>query len=211
MNALENWFCATSFWRRLTQNKLLPWIVSGSSLGDHVLEVGSGPGAATPELKRLVPRVTSIEYSHAFAVGLAIDPHAASSQVVQGDASTLPFADASFSAAVAILMLHHLRSPELQNRAFIEILRVVRPGGVFLAFEIQDGRLQRAIHRHSTFVPVAPASLPARLSAVGFARVNVDVRFGGFRVRAYKDSIADGGRENMRRLHDCSSAPLERP
>jgi SAM-dependent methyltransferase len=211
VNALENWFCATSFWRSLTQNKLLPWIVSGSSLGDHLLEVGSGPGAATPELKRLVPRVTSIEYSHAFAVGLAIDPHAASSQVVQGDASTLPFADASFSAAVAILMLHHLRSPELQNRAFIEILRVVRPGGVFLAFEIQDGRLQRAIHRHSTFVPVAPASLPARLSAVGFARVNVDVRFGGFRVRAYKDSIADEGRENMRRLHDCSSPPLERP
>jgi ubiquinone/menaquinone biosynthesis C-methylase UbiE len=204
VNALENWFCATSFWRRLTQNKLLPWIVSGSSLGDHVLEVGSGPGAATPELKRLVPRVTSIEYSHAFAVGLAIDPHAASSQVVQGDASTLPFADASFSAAVAILMLHHLQSPELQDRAFIEILRVLRPGGVFFAFEIQNGWLQRAIHRHSTFVPVAPASLPARLSALGFARVMVNSRFGGFRVRAHKDSIANEGRENMRRLHDCS-------
>jgi ubiquinone/menaquinone biosynthesis C-methylase UbiE len=204
VNALENWFCATSFWRSLTQNKLLPWIVSGSSLGDHLLEVGSGPGAATPELKRLVPRVTSIEYSHAFAVGLTIEPHAASSQVVQGDASTLPFVDASFSAAVAILMLHHLQSAELQDRAFIEILRVLRPGGVFFAFEIQDGWLQRAIHRHSTFVPVAPASLPARLSAVGFARVMVNSRPGGFRVRAHKDSIADEGHENMRRLHSCS-------
>ena len=188
MNALENWFCATGFWRIVTRHKLLPWMISESALGEHVLELGAGPGAGTAELRRLAPRVTSVEYSHAFATGLATrEPGAPTAAVVQGDASMLPFANSSFSAAVAILMLHHLQSSELQNRAFAEIRRVLKPGGVFLAFEIQDGWLQRGIHRHSTFVPVCPASMPALLSAAGFARVTVDIRFGGFRVRARRE------------------------
>ena len=188
MNALENWFCATRFWRIVTQHKLLPWMISESTLGEHVLELGAGPGAGTAELRRLAPRVTSIEYSHTFAAGLASrEQGSTAAAVVQGDASMLPFGDSSFSAAVAILMLHHVQSSELQNRAFAEIRRVLKPGGVFLAFEIQDGRLQRAIHRRSTFVPVCPASMPALLSAAGFARVTVDIRFGGFRVRARRE------------------------
>ena len=188
MNALENWFCATGFWRIVTQYKLLPWMISESALGEHVLELGAGPGAGTTELRRLAPRVTSIEYSHAFAAGLARRKQGARAPaVVQGDASVLPFANSSFSAAVAILMLHHLQSGELQKRAFAEIRRVLKPGGVFLAFEIQDGWLQRAIHRHSTFVPICPASIPALLSAAGFARVTVDIRFSGFRVRARRE------------------------
>jgi ubiquinone/menaquinone biosynthesis C-methylase UbiE len=188
VNALENWFCATGFWRIVTRHKLLPWMISESALGEHVLELGAGPGAGTAELRRLAQRVTSIEYSHAFATGLAArEQGPPTAAVVQGDASMLPFANSSFSAAVAILMLHHLQSSELQKRAFAEIRRVLKPGGVFLAFEIQDGWLQRAIHRHSTFVPVCPASMPALLSSAGFARVTVDIRFGGFRVRARRE------------------------
>ena len=183
MNRLENWFCSTSFWRRVTQRRLLPWILSGAELGDQLLEIGAGPGAATEELRRCVTRVTSLEYEHAFAVGIAARPHGG---VVRGDAAALPFADGSFSSAIAILVLHHLRSSELQDRAFSEIYRVLRPGGVFLAFEIPDGWLQHAIHRNSAFVPVAPASAPARLTAAGFSQVALDLRRGGFRLRAVR-------------------------
>jgi ubiquinone/menaquinone biosynthesis C-methylase UbiE len=190
VNALENWFCATPFWRLVTQHKLLPWVMSDSTLGDHVLEVGSGPGAGNAELRRLASRVTSIEYSYAFAAGLARQQRKSSgadrAAVVQGDASRLPFADQTFSAVVAILMLHHLQSAELQARALAEASRVLRPGGVLLAFEIQDGWFNRAIHRNSTFVPLRPASAPALLTAAGFSRVTVDIRFGGFRLRARK-------------------------
>jgi ubiquinone/menaquinone biosynthesis C-methylase UbiE len=186
MNRLENWFCSTSFWRRVTQRKLLPWILSGSELGEHVLEIGAGLGAATEELRRRAARVTSLEYDHAFAVGIAARQNGAHGSVVRGDASALPFADNSFSSAIAVLVLHHLRSSELQDRAFSEIYRVLRPGGVFFAFEIHDGWLQHAIHRNSTFVPVAPASVPARLTAAGFSQVTVDVRRGGFRLRAVR-------------------------
>jgi ubiquinone/menaquinone biosynthesis C-methylase UbiE len=106
--------------------------------------------------------------------------------VIQGDAATLPFSNGAFSSAIAILMLHHLRSNELQDRAFAEIWRVLRPGGVFLAFEIQDGWLHRAGHIRSTFVPVTPASAIARLTAAGFSDVTVDFRRGGFRIRALR-------------------------
>lgn len=189
MNRFENWFCASWFWRSVTRRQLLPWILSGSQLGEHVLELGAGPGAATRELSRLAGHVTSLEYGHAFAASLSArmrGANVANVQVLQGDAAQLPFPDATFSSTIAILVLHHLPSPELQDRAFAEICRVLRPGGVFFAFEIQDGWLHRFGHTRSTFVPVSPGSANSRLHAAGFSRVTVDLRRGGFRMRALR-------------------------
>src|SRR5882762_3260861 len=148
MNRYETWFCGTRLWRWVTRRQVLPWILRGSKLGEHL----NGSNAA----------------------------------VIQGDAATLPFADGTFSSAIAILMLHHLRSNALQDRAFAETWRVLRPGGVFLAFEIQDGWLHRVGHIKSTFVPVTPASVFARLTTAGFSKVTVDFRRGGFRIRALR-------------------------
>jgi ubiquinone/menaquinone biosynthesis C-methylase UbiE len=184
MNTLENWFCSSRAWRYITQQKLLPWLLADSQLGEHVLEVGAGPGAGTSELRRRAPRVTSLEYSHSFAVVLAQRNSNASAAIVQGDAAALPFAGSTFSAAVAVLVLHHLRSSELQDRAFVEIHRVLRPGGHLFAFEIQDGWLNRAIHTSSTFVPVRPEALNGRLTRAGFAEISVALRGGAFRFRA---------------------------
>ena len=186
MNSCETWFCGSPYWRWITRRKLLPWIVQGSELGDHILELGAGPGVATQELALRAPRVTSLEYDHPFAAKLAAQVNGSNTAVIRGDASTLPFADASFSSAIAILVLHHLQSGEMQDCAFAEILRVLRPGGVFLAFEIQDSWLHRVGHIRSTFVPVVPASLFARLMAAGFSKVTVDIRSGGFRVRTLR-------------------------
>jgi SAM-dependent methyltransferase len=186
MNRYETWFCGSWLWRCLTRRQLLPWILQGSELGEHVLELGAGPGAATEELGRLAARVTSLEYDHAFAAKLRARMKGSNTTVIQGDAATLPFSDGTFSSAIAILMLHHLRSGELQDRAVAEILRVLRPGGVFLAFEIQDGWLHRVGHIRSTFVPVTPASVFTRLTAAGFSKVTVDFRRGGFRIRALR-------------------------
>jgi ubiquinone/menaquinone biosynthesis C-methylase UbiE len=190
MNRFENWFCASSFWRNVTRKKLLPWILSGTELGEHVLEVGAGPGAATDELRKRAGRVTSLEYSHAFAAELARRNQSGNSAVLQGDASALPFPEKKFSAAIAVLVLHHLKSREAQERAFEEIFRVLCPGGVFLAFEIQDGWLQRLGHIRSTFVPVVPASAPERLAVAGFSSVSINCRRGAFRLRAVRPQNA---------------------
>jgi SAM-dependent methyltransferase len=186
VNALENWFCSTAYWRRVTQREVLPWMIRGASLGDHVLEIGAGPGAATRELRRLARRVTSLEYSHRFAANLAARERDGNGSVLQGDAAALPFVEKSFSSVIAMLMLHHLRSSDEQERAFREIFRVLRPGGLFLAVDIPDRWLHRAIHWHSTFVPLNPVTIPARLAAAGFSQVNVQYRPGGFGFQAVR-------------------------
>jgi SAM-dependent methyltransferase len=183
LNALENWFCSTKFWQRITRDHLLPWIVAGCSLGDHVLELGAGPGAGTEALRRLAPRVTSLEWSHAFAVDLAAKNRDA---VVQADAAALPFAERTFSSAVAVLMLHHLPTRAAQDNAFREAYRVLRPGGSFFAFEIEDNLLHRVIHIGSVFVPIDRADIADRLAAAGFSHVKLESRSGGFRFRAIR-------------------------
>jgi len=183
MNALENWYCSTSFWRWMTRERLLPWLLGRADLGDQVLEIGAGAGAATAELRNRASHVISLEYDHLFAAKLA-QKNGAGAGVVQGDAASLPFADRTFSSAIAVLVLHHLRSRELQDRAFAEIHRVLQAGGRFFAFEIPDGWLNRVIHTNSTFVPVQPDVLAARLTTAGFVDIVLDRRPGGFSVRA---------------------------
>ena len=182
MNSFENWFCASGLWRYVTDRKWLPWLLEGTELGEHVLEVGSGPGAATAELTRRTRSVTSLEYSHDFCVRLQAKVDAAS--VVQGDAAVLPFASQTFTSAIAVLVLHHLRASDAQDRAFAEIFRVLKAGGVFVAFEIQDGWFTRVTHFRSTFVPVSAAGLNSRLRAAGFSNISVNNRNGAIRIRA---------------------------
>jgi SAM-dependent methyltransferase len=183
MNALENWFCSSSFWRKITRDQVLPWAVGSADLGDHLLEIGAGGGAATLELKKRASRITSLEYDRAFATKLA-QTNGIAGYVVQGDAAALPFANETFASAIAILVLHHLRSCDMQDRAFAEVHRVLRPGGRFFAVDIQDSWLHRVVHIGSTFVPVHPETVRARLAAAGFAEVSLDFRSGAFRFYA---------------------------
>jgi ubiquinone/menaquinone biosynthesis C-methylase UbiE len=186
VNSFERWFCGSAIWRYVTRRQLLPWVLQGSNLGDHLLEVGAGAGPATLELAKRAPRMTSLEYDRVLAAKLVKRIRNSDVRVIQGDASALPFADGVFSSAVAILMLHHLRSQELQDRAFSEISRVLRPGGMFIAFDIPDGWIHRVSHVKSTFVPVDPATAAGRLTVAGFSNVRMDFREGAFRIRALR-------------------------
>jgi ubiquinone/menaquinone biosynthesis C-methylase UbiE len=184
MNSLENWFCATTFWRNITRQRLLPWILQGTEAGGDALELGAGPGAATSLLRERFSSVTSLDFSAPFAARLSQQSGPGAARVVQGDAAQLPFADETFHCVVAILMLHHLPSATLQAASLVEACRVLRPNGVFLAFEIHDGWLQRLIHLRSTFVPFAASGASVRLNAAGFSRASVDFCRGGFLMRA---------------------------
>lgn len=142
------------------------------------------------ELARRAPRVTSLEYDQATARKLSARanhaPGRTNVRVIQGDAAGLPFADRTFSSVIAILMLHHLKSAKLQDGAFSEVSRVLRPGGVFLAFDIPNAWIHRVFHVKSTFVPVDPATVSTRLTSAGLFPVTVDSRSGGFRIRAFR-------------------------
>src|SRR5271157_5085852 len=170
MNGIEHFLCSTSLWRYLTQRQVLPWVLSGVRLGDHILEIGAGYGPATSQLRKIVPRVTSLEYDANSARYLKAQHDGGPGGALRGDAAQLPFASQTFSSAIAILVLHHLRSR-----------------GIFLAFEINDSWVHRVGHFRSTFNPVSAGSAFARLTRAGFSRISVDFRRGAFRIGALRE------------------------
>ena len=98
----------------------------GVRAGQRVLDVGCGPGALTAELvHRLGPdAVTAIDPSPPFVEATAARfPRV---DVRTGGAEDLPFADASFDAALAQLVVHFMADPVQGLR---EMGRVTRPGG----------------------------------------------------------------------------------
>ena len=141
-------------------------------LSDNVLEIGAGAGAATTELRRRAGCVTSLEYSDKLAARAARQN--GGGRTVRGDAACLPFAAKCFSSVLAVLMLHHLPSREAQDLALREAARVLRPGGLFVVFEIEDRWLQRLTHFRSTYTPLRCDTVAARLAAAGFASSHID-------------------------------------
>jgi ubiquinone/menaquinone biosynthesis C-methylase UbiE len=190
MNAAEHWICSSSLWRYFTQRQLLPRILADVPLGDHLLEIGAGYGPATSFLKAQVSRVTSLEYDHNATLKLKLQSPNGDSAAVRGDASQLPFPGQTFSSSLAIFVLHHLKSLEAQERMFSEVFRILRPGGVFVALEINDTWINRFGHIRSTFTPVPPASIFPRLAAAGFSQTAVDFRPGIFRINAFRPAEA---------------------
>lgn len=186
MNSFEKWFCGSRFWQKIAQQKLLPWILQTGDLGEHLLEVGAGPGAMTNALSAYAKRITSLEYDDDLVARWIARHNEKGAGMIRGDAAALPFREGTFSAVVAVLVLHHLKSRDRQNDAFAEFFRVLRPDGVFLAFEIQDGWMHRIGHIKSTFVPIQPADAKALLLASGFSNVELDCQHGGYRVRAVR-------------------------
>ena len=94
-------------------------------------------------------------------------------EVVLGDASAVTFPDARFTGAVCFSMLHHVPSPELQDRVFAETARVLRRGAPFVAVDSVESDGLRDFHEGDTYQPIDPASLPERFEAAGFADVEV--------------------------------------
>ena len=98
--------------------------------GQRVLDVGSGPGALTTELVRLVgaEHVTAVDPSEPF-VAAARERHPGVT-VERAGAEQLPFPADSFDAALAQLVVHFMTDPVAGLR---EMARVTRADGVVAA------------------------------------------------------------------------------
>lgn len=169
----------------------MPWALRDVELGDTLLEVGPGPGLTTDLLRRKTARLTSIEIDERLADRLRQRLDGSNVTVVHGDATAMPFQDASFSGAVSMTMLHHVPSAELQDRLFAEVLRVLEPGAFFAGFDSTSSLRFRLAHVFDTMVLVDPATLPARLERIGFTDVQVREGTGAFRFRARKPATSD--------------------
>jgi ubiquinone/menaquinone biosynthesis C-methylase UbiE len=141
-----------------------PWMHSAFRFerftGRQVLEVGVGLGTDHLQFGRAGAAMTGIDLTPRCVklTGRRVEQEGLASSLHVMDAEQLTFEDASFDVVYSFGVLHHTAVPE---RAFREIRRVLRPGGVFIgglynrrsAFValMQYQRLVTPIYRHMSF------------------------------------------------------------
>ena len=185
MNRMHNLLCSSGWWARVAEQELVPWGVKGVDLGDDVLEIGPGFGATTRVLARRLDRLSVVELDPGYCERLRNELPNGTVTVTQGDATALPYPDARFSAVLCFTMLHHIPDLALQNRAFAEVGRVLRPGGTFAGTDsIGTGALFKLIHLGDTLLPIDPDELPERLERAGLQAQEVRRVQNSFRFRA---------------------------
>ena len=172
MNLIHRWYCNSRGWARALQDGMMPAVLRGLDLGGDVLELGPGPGLSTDWLRARVPHVTSIEIDPRLAASLRRRLDGTNVMVVEGDASAMPFPDASFSAAVCFTMLHHVPAAR-QDALLAETARVLRPGAPFAGADSTPSLLWNVYHLFDDRNPVDPNTFGDRLARAGFAQIIV--------------------------------------
>ena len=175
MNEMHLQFLASPEWAKMLETDLLPWVLDVADLGDDVLEVGPGPGLTTDLLRHRTPKLTAVELDAELAAALATRLAGTNVEVIHADATESGLASNRFSAATCFSMLHHVPSSEVQDRLFAEVYRMLRASGAFIATDSVDSEPIRQFHVDDVFVPVDPDTVGARLEAVGFTNVGVEL------------------------------------
>jgi ubiquinone/menaquinone biosynthesis C-methylase UbiE len=98
---------------------------------ERVLDAGTGAGALALALAPHVAEVVGVDVEPAL-LARARERAPANATFVEGDATALPFATASFDLAATLRTLHHVHRPEL---VVAELARVTRPGGAVLVVD----------------------------------------------------------------------------
>jgi ubiquinone/menaquinone biosynthesis C-methylase UbiE len=173
MNENHAQTCPSPEWAAYIQNEILPSLVQHADLGDDLLEIGPGPGAATEWLRHRVKRLTALEIEEAAAAKLAEKYAGSNVEVVVGDATKLNYPDGSFDSVGSFTMLHHVPTPALQNKILAEALRVLRPGGVLIASDSLASDGLHHFHEGDTYNPIDPGTVVSRLQTIGFGALMV--------------------------------------
>jgi len=185
MNYIHRVLCSSAKWKSVVQQYALPWTLEKLDLGDDVVEIGPGYGAATEVLQKRARNLVCLESDHNLANRLARCFNDGVTVRCE-DATDMTLPSESSQSVVCFNMLHHIDSPELQDRLFREVARVLKPGGVFAGTDSLKSRFMKLIHLFDTLVLVDPETLKERLSMAGFENVQVDVNPYAFRFRAWK-------------------------
>lgn len=123
---------------------------------------------------------------------------------VVADGRSLPFRDGSFDIVVANLLLHHIEPVEAVLK---EVVRVLRPGGRFCAFEpapVVGGLVHEQTSENEA--PISPKRILDALATTGFENARAEYYWSrmetgilgpfspAYRVQALKPGQAEGSR-----------------
>jgi arsenite methyltransferase len=148
--------------------------------GEHVLDVGVGPGLLALEAARAVGptgRVCGIDVSPSMLAIARRRTGEAGVELAQGGATAIPYSDASFDVAVSTQVLEYVADVPA---ALAELHRVVRPGGRVLLLDTDwdsvvwrsddDARTARVLTTWDQHLvdPHLPRRLAGELRAAGF-------------------------------------------
>ena len=138
---------------------------------EALLDVGTGPGDFPGRLREAghLGRVVGVDFS-AGMVERATE-HCPDVEFQRGDATALPFADASFDVVTARHMLYHV--PDVAA-ALAEFKRVLKPGGRFLAVTNASGymsELWAVVEKVGQREPAVGALLDSKAGSAVFSEV----------------------------------------
>lgn len=150
----------------------------GEAARGSVLDVACGPGILSVAIAKTARDVVAFDLTPQMlkkAAQRCAEAGLGNVSFREGSANDLPFADATFDAAVTRLSVHHFDRPD---RVMSEIFRVLRPGGRFVIADVissevpAESELQNAIEilRDPSHVRMLPGSeLTALVKEAGFA------------------------------------------
>ncbi|MDY6995909.1 MAG: class I SAM-dependent methyltransferase [Actinomycetota bacterium] len=145
--------------------------------GDHVLDIGCGPGNAVRTAAQRGARATGVDPSTAMlrvARAVTRDP---AITWAPGSAEALPVDTGSATVVWALATVHHWRDVDA---ALVEIRRVLAPGGRLLAVERQTQPGASGFASHGWTAQQAEA-FAALCRSAGFTDVTVTSRHAGKR------------------------------
>jgi 16S rRNA A1518/A1519 N6-dimethyltransferase RsmA/KsgA/DIM1 with predicted DNA glycosylase/AP lyase activity len=91
--------CAGPEWAEYLHTEVLPAVTRDVDLGRELIEVGPGPGASTEWLHERVQKLVAIELDPEAATALTARFADTNVEVLNEDATALPFADGTFDSA----------------------------------------------------------------------------------------------------------------
>ena len=119
----------------------------------HFCEAGCGAGPNLRWLAEKGIKVSGVDISGQ-ALQLAhelLDGSGRVGQLLEGSVTELPFADETFDGVLEACVFQHLTRDE-RKKAFNEVRRVLKPGGIFVGYQLGD--------RHTTFQAQRDRELP---------------------------------------------------
>jgi len=165
---------------------LLPWILQGIRPTGAGLEVGAGSGAMTAQLMVTFPdlRMVATDYDADMVrtAGQTLASFGDRASVQQADAADLPFEDGRFDFVLSAAMLHHVVAWE---KALAETVRVLRPGGRLIGYDLLDTAPIRLLHFGETCATrlLRRVQLNAELDRLELTNAHTRLSVGGQVVR----------------------------